>query len=143
MLSFKSKGLQESQMVTKAGKKRILIVDDEPDLNALFHMVLENAGFEVQTYGDPTIALSHFEPGLFDLVVLDIKMPKMDGFELYTELKKKDRDVKTCFLTASEKYYKENRTKVYDSIDRDLFIPKPISTKELVKKLNEILTDKE
>ena len=57
--------------------------------------------------------------------------------------KKKDRDVKTCFLTASEKYYKENRTKEYDSIDRDLFIPKPIPTKELVEKLNKSLTDKE
>lgn len=110
-------------MVTKTEKKRILIVDDEPDLNALFHMVLEHAGFEVQTYVDPTLALSQFEPGLFDLVVLDIKMPKMDGFELYTELQKKDRDVKTCFLTASEKYYKENRKKEYGSIDRDFDYP--------------------
>jgi DNA-binding response OmpR family regulator len=56
--------LQQSRMVTKEGRKRILIVDDEPDLNNLFQMVLEHAGFDVQTYAEPLIALSHFEPGL-------------------------------------------------------------------------------
>jgi DNA-binding response OmpR family regulator len=130
-------------MVTKVGKKKILIVDDEPDLNNLFQLALEYAGFGVQTYEDPVIALSHFEPGLFDLVVLDIKMPKMDGFELYKELKKKDSNVKICFLTASEMYYEENRKKEYDSIDKDLFIRKPVSTKELVERLNKIIADKE
>lgn len=131
-------------MVTKARRKRrILIVDDEPDLNTLFRMALEHVGFEVQTYGDPILALSGFEPGSFDLVVLDIKMPKMDGFELYTELTKKDKDVKICFLTASATYYEENRKKEYNSIDKDLFIPKPVSTKDLVKRLNKILADKE
>lgn len=130
-------------MATKSGRKRILVVDDEPDLTALFHMVIEHAGFDVQTYRDPMLALSKFEPGLFDLVILDIKMPKMDGFELYEELKKKDSNVKVYFFTATQMYYKEYRKKEYDSIDKNLFIPKPISTKELVKKLNEILTDKE
>lgn len=120
-----------------------MIVDDEPDLNTLFRMALEHVGYEVQTYGDPILALSGFEPGSFDLVVLDIKMPKMDGFELYTELTKKDKDVKICFLTASATYYEENRKKEYNSIDKDLFIPKPVSTKDLVKRLNKILADKE
>jgi DNA-binding response OmpR family regulator len=106
-------------------------------------MALRYAGFEVKTYEDPVIALSHFEPGLFDLIVLDIKMPKLDGFELYKELKKKDSDIKICFLTASEMYYEGNRKKEYDSIDKDLFIRKPVSTKELVKRLNKIISDKE
>jgi DNA-binding response OmpR family regulator len=60
------------------------------------------AGFEVQTYEDPTVALSRFEPNSFDLVIIDIKMPQMNGYELYREIKKRDSDVKICFLTANE-----------------------------------------
>jgi CheY-like chemotaxis protein len=66
-------------------------------------------------------------------------MPKMGGFELYDELKKKDSDVKICFLTASELYYKEFRKKEYHALDRNLFIRKPIENEELVKKINKMI----
>jgi DNA-binding response OmpR family regulator len=121
--------------VTKTKRKRILLVDDEPDLNTLFHMALERAGFEVQTHENPLLALSHFKPGFFDLIILDIKMPEMDGFELFKELRKKDSKANICFLTASEMYYEENRKREYDSMDKVLFIRKPISNNELVEKL--------
>ena len=70
-------------------------------------MALEYHGFKVNSFNDPQEALAKFEPGLYDLVILDINMPKMDGFELYHEIKKKDNNSKVCFLTASELYYNE------------------------------------
>ena len=72
-------------------KRRILVVDDEPDMTLLFKMALESEGsFIVSTFNDPLIALSNFKAGLYDLIILDIKMPKMDGFDLYQEIKKID-----------------------------------------------------
>ena len=86
-----------------------MVVDDEPDINMSFKLTLENAGFIVDGYHDPLIALSNFKPSYYGLVVLDIKMPKMNGFELYTEIQKIDNQVKVCFITAGEMYYNELR----------------------------------
>jgi DNA-binding response OmpR family regulator len=90
-------------------QSKVLVVDDEPDINMSFKLTLENAGFIVDGYHDPLIALSNFKPSYYDLVVLDIKMPKMNGFELYTEIQKIDNQVKVCFITAGEMYYNELR----------------------------------
>jgi DNA-binding response OmpR family regulator len=132
--------VQQNKMVGRKTRRRTLVVDDEPDLTTLFQIALEGTGFEVQT---SALALSEFKPGSFDLVILDIKMPKMDGFELYRELKKKDSGVKVFFLTASEMYYEEYRKDEYDSMDKDLFIQKPFSIEALVERINKILADKE
>jgi two-component system, OmpR family, response regulator ChvI len=75
-----------------------LIVDDEPDMTSLLRIAIERAGFSVDTFNDPSIAVQHFQP---DLYYLDIIMPKIDGFELYKQIKKVDPLVKVCFLTAS------------------------------------------
>lgn len=120
-------------------QKRILIVDDEPDLTRLCSLALEYHKFTVETFNDSKEALSNFKPDYYDLVILDIKMPKMDGFELYEELKKKDNDVKVCFLTASELYYEEFRKKEYHALDRRLFIRKPIDNEDLLKEVNRIM----
>jgi DNA-binding response OmpR family regulator len=120
-------------------QKRILIVDDEPDLTRLCSLALEYHKFTVDTFNDSKEALSNFKPDYYDLVILDIKMPKMDGFELYDELKKKDNDVKVCFLTASELYYEEFRKKEYHALDRRLFIRKPIDNEDLLKEVNRIM----
>ena len=118
---------------------RILAVDDEPDLTMLCRMSLEHYGFEVDTFNDPQEALSKFKPGSYDLVILDIKMPKMDGFELYHEIKKKDNNANICFLTASELYYEEFRKKEYYALDKSMFIRKPIDNEELVKEVNKMI----
>ncbi|MDQ4057410.1 MAG: response regulator, partial [Thermoproteota archaeon] len=78
--------------------------------------------------------------GYYDLVILDIKMPKMDGFRLYDEMKKKDQKAKVCFLTASELYYHEFRQREYDAIDKNTFIRKPIDNEELINEVNRIIT---
>jgi DNA-binding response OmpR family regulator len=123
----------------KKERRRILAIDDEPDLTMLCKMALEYHGFKVDTFNDPQEALSSYKPGYYDLVILDIKMPKMDGFELYHEIKKKDPQAKICFLTASELYYEEFRKKEYHAIDKNLFLRKPIDNEELIKEVNRII----
>jgi DNA-binding response OmpR family regulator len=126
-------------MDNKKSKRRILAVDDESDLTMLCKMSLEHYGFEVDTFNDPEEALSKFKPGSYDLVILDIKMPKMDGFELYHKIKKKDNNANICFLTASELYYQEFRKKEYCVLDKSMFIRKPIDNEELVKEVNKMI----
>ena len=118
------------------GRKKILVVDDEPDLTMLCSLALEYYGFKVDAFTDPQEALSNYKPGYYDLVILDIKMPKMDGFQLYDEIKKKDEKAKICFLTASELYYEEFRKREYNAIDKNLFIRKPIGNEELLIEVN-------
>ena len=119
-------------------KRRILIVDDEPDIASLFKIGLEyEGGFEVDVYNDPTIALSNYKPGLYDLLLLDIKMPKMNGLELYQNIRKKHKGkenggVKVCFITAFEEYYKEFE-RLFPNLKIDCFIKKPISIDKLVE----------
>jgi CheY-like chemotaxis protein len=120
--------------------KRILLVDDEPDVTYTVEKVLENNGFVVCSYNDPTLVLSNFKLGLYDLLLLDIRMPKMNGFELYQKMMEIDSNVKICFLTASELFYEEyRRLDVYPRVNKERFIQKPIRTEELIHLLNEIL----
>ena len=124
----------------RQNKKRVSVVDDEKDITLALCMILEDAGFEVDIFTDPILALTSFKPNSYDLIILDIKMPNMDGFDLYKKLKELDDKVKVCFLTASEMYYETFRSKEYSSIDSDLFIYKPIGNKDLLQKVNKIIT---
>ena len=115
--------------------KRILIVDDEKDITDTFKMALEQQeGFEVITYNDPEQALSQFKENWFDLLLLDIKMPKISGFELYSRLKEIDSKPKVCFITAFEVYYDEFK-RVFPSLDVKCFLRKPISISDLVEQV--------
>jgi DNA-binding response OmpR family regulator len=116
------------------------LVDDEPDITRLVRMVLEDNGFVVESYTDPTLALSNFKPGLYNLLLLDIKMPEMSGFDLHQKMKEIDSNVKICFLTASELFYEEYRKlDAYPTLDKAYFIQKPFRTEELIDQLKEIL----
>ena len=122
--------------------KKILLVDDEPDITFTIKDILEDAGFEVDAFNDPTIALKSYRINFYDLVILDIKMPTMDGFELYNRLRAKDSRVKICFLTASEFYYEEFRKMRFlldKTPDGEYFIQKPIKIDNLIKKLNALM----
>jgi DNA-binding response OmpR family regulator len=116
-------------------------VDDEPDLTKICMLALEHYGYKVDASNDSQEALSKYKPGSYDLIILDIKMPEMNGFELYREIKKKDNNAKMCFLTASELYYKEFREKEFRSLDRNLFIRKPINNEELAKEINKLISN--
>ena len=124
--------------------KRVLLVDDEPDLNLTLKMVLEENGFKVDSFTDPLSALENFkeQDGMYELLILDIKMPEMDGFELYRQIKKIDDKVKVCFLTAGEMDYEQFRKELFPALDNNCYIQKPIENEELVKRLNRILSAK-
>jgi DNA-binding response OmpR family regulator len=118
-----------------ATMKTVLIVDDEPDVKLALKIALEENGFEVDAFDDPVMALEYFKKGVYDLLILDIKMPKMHGFELYREIRKIDSHVKICFLTAGEMYYGAYA----DIFNENQFIRKPIENKELINRVNEII----
>jgi two-component system, OmpR family, response regulator ChvI len=116
-------------------RKKILIVDDDPDITMTFSLALENTGsFEVETYNDSVQALSNFKPNSYDFVLLDIKMPKLSGFELCDKIRKIDGKVKVCFISAFDPYSDELRDQ-FLSLKIECFIPKPIQIKELVKRI--------
>ena len=114
---------------------KILVVDDEPDITVSIKNGLQRHGFEVDAFNDPIQALSLFKPGEYDLLLLDIRMPKMNGFELYREIKKKNDNAKICFFTAFEVYYEEFN-KIFPKLDVQCFIRKPISIADLVSHIN-------
>ena len=117
-----------------------MVVDDEYDITFTLEAGLEDGGFDVDAFTDPELALSSFKPGLYDLVIIDIKMPQIDGFVLYELLKTVDPGVKVCFLTASEMYREEIREVEHCALNKDLFLQKPISNNDLIieikKKIN-------
>ena len=118
---------------------RILIVDDEADITTTLKMGLENSGlFLVDTFTDSVQALSQFKPRVYNLLLLDVRMPKINGFELYHEIKKIDKTVKVCFITAYEVYY-ETLKKEFPTLNVGCFIKKPIQIKDLVSRIKEEL----
>ena len=118
--------------------QRILLVDDEPDILAVVKIGLEKNGFQVDAFKDPMEALSHFKVDYYDLALLDIRMPRMTGFELSREIVKLDYDLRVCFMTAFEVNMKEAQA-LFPTLKMDGFLKKPLATSEIVKMLNEIL----
>jgi two-component system response regulator ChvI len=126
-------------MKIKKNKIKILIVDDEDDITSSFKRILEIHGFEVDAYNDSMLALSKFKANYYDIALFDIKMPYIDGFDLYKKIKEMDNNIRICFLTASEAYYQQFREKDYSQLSRDLFIQKPIELEELLKRIENVL----
>ena len=122
--------------------KKILLVDNEADITYALENALENYGYSMYSFNDSMLALNSYKSNFYDLVILDIKMPKMDGFELYNKIKERDPEVKICFLTASELFYEEFRKTRYmlgEKLGEEYFIQKPIKTDELVQKINGLM----
>ena len=87
--------------------KRILLVDDEPDIANSLKIGLERKGLKVDAYTDSSKALAEYQPGSHDLLIADIRMPKLNGFQLVREIRKVAKTIPVCFLTAFEVYYDE------------------------------------
>jgi DNA-binding response OmpR family regulator len=128
-------------MTTQAKKGRILVVDDEVDITVSIKTVLEGDEFQVDSFNDPVSAFNSFKAGFYDLLILDIKMPKMNGFQLYRQIRNIDNKVKVCFLTAlSEMHdYEEFKREVFPKAGERYFIQKPVENQTLLKRLNEII----
>lgn len=133
--------IQESKEKPSPFAKRILIVDDEPDITFTIKSGLEKTGFfEVDTLNDPDLALSLFKPGNYDFLLIDIRMPKMNGYELYDKIREIDPKVKFCFITAYEINYKALREK-FPTLEIDCYA-KPLELNELIQKINEELKER-
>jgi two-component system catabolic regulation response regulator CreB/two-component system response regulator ChvI len=120
-------------------EKRIFVVDDEVDITTVFKLGLEEADLQVDVYNDPLLALSDYKPGIYDLLLLDIKMPKMNGFELYKKIKDieggydDEYKPRVCFITAYEGY-RNQFNELFPTLEEvDCFLKKPISLPDLVK----------
>src|SRR5678815_5264799 len=100
-------------------------------------MILENYGFDIDSFTDPAVALEQFKPSLYDLTILDVKMPDHNGFKLYGELKSRDSNIKTLFITAldSVESYNTQNSKVYPLRAERHFMMKPVYRKELLEQV--------
>jgi DNA-binding response OmpR family regulator len=127
--------------LNKRRRRRLLIVDDEIDLALTLQKVLQENGFEVDSFNDPVLAAQRFKPHYYDLLILDIRMPEMNGFELYKEVRKIDDSVKVCFLTAVSELrnYDQYRKEVSPKLGQRYFVSKPIQNEELIIRVNEMI----
>jgi DNA-binding response OmpR family regulator len=125
-----------------SNNSRIFIVDDESDTCLALERILEENGFKVDKFTDPFLALKNFKADFYGMLILDIKMPKMNGFELYKQIKRIDTKVKTMFLTALTELqeYAVFRKEVYPKLGERHFVSKPIENEDLVKRVNGILS---
>jgi DNA-binding response OmpR family regulator len=117
---------------------KILIVDDEPDITLTLGKGLEQGGYEVDIFNDPLVALSNFTPDTYQLLILDIKMPNMTGFELYRKIKDIDSKAKVCFITAFETYYEKFRQEFFPLEEIKGFIRKPVEIEDLIKFVDQV-----
>ncbi len=126
----------------KTMTKMILLVDDEPDVTYTIQKIVEDNGFKADSFNDPFLALNYYKVDFYDLVILDIKMPTMDGFELYLKIREKDPKVKICFLTVIATFneeFRKIRLALGKTINEDYFIQKPVEMEDLLKKLTSIM----
>ena len=112
-----------------------MVIDDELDICIMLKVVLEQNGFLVNYYSNPIIALDELKSNFYNLIILDIQMPEINGMQLYREIRKRDIKTKICFLTGSETLFDiaHKFTSVYN------FITKPVENKELIKIVNDVL----
>jgi DNA-binding response OmpR family regulator len=141
-ISAKNTSITKETTTTKKTPYRILFVDDDLDILLTIKNSLEYHGFKVDTFSNPFEALSSFKPELYDLVLIDIKMPQMSGFDFHQELQKKvphGTEIKICFITAYEIYF-ETLRKEFPELYGGCFIRKPIKIEDLVDRINKELT---
>jgi DNA-binding response OmpR family regulator len=136
-------GLQKkSEKVTTVERNKlskvILIVDDDPDMTSIFSLGLQDEGFEVYTHNDPLEVLSQFRPNFYDLLLIDINMPKMNGIDLSRQILELDSNVRICFITAGEANIEVLR-ELYPARDIGCFIKKPVTIDQLVRRVKEEL----
>ncbi|MEO9320739.1 MAG: response regulator [Nitrososphaera sp.] len=110
----------------------ILLVDDEPDIAMIMKRGLTKAGFDVTSFTDPLQALANFRQGVYDFLLLDVKMPQMDGLTLYDRIYQIDNKPKACFLTGFDALHDPDFAKKSIHHDSKCFLQKPVSMKDLV-----------
>ena len=118
---------------------RIILVDDDKDHLKLFTLILENQGFTLDTYSDPSAAISQFKPNYYDLAVIDYRMPNINGIELYERIRDIDSSIKAVLLTASHEQLIENERKHAQGQKYMRVITKPITNEKLRAEIDSVL----
>jgi DNA-binding response OmpR family regulator len=118
-------------------KSKILIIDDDKDITNLFSIFLEYNGYSVDAYTNPVEAINNFRKNSHDLIILDLKMPMMDGMTLYLKIKEIDDKVIICFTTANINYIKQLQKGIID-IEK-IVLYKPVLLKDLKNKIDSLL----
>ena len=121
-------------------KAKILIIDDDRDINNLFKIYLEHDNFQVDSYTDPVDALYYFKKGKYDLILLDLKMPQIDGIAMFYALKNRDDKAIICLTTADMSYLQQLKEKI-PNIEKYI-IYKPVLLRNLKDKINELVLEK-
>ena len=128
-------------MSTNFDKIKILIIDDDNDINNLFKIYLESDGCcRVDSYTNPIEAIYDFKKNVYDLILLDLKMPQIDGVTMFNALKKRDNKVIICMITADLHYLKQLKERI-PNIEKYV-IHKPILLRHLKDKINELVLEK-
>ncbi len=125
-------------MSTPKNIKRIMIIDDDKDITNLFSIFLEYNGYIVNAYNNPVEGFNNFGKNSYDLIILDLKMPKMDGMTLYQKIKEIDNNVIICFTTADINYIEDLRKGIID-IEK-IVLYKPVLLKDLKNKIDWLLS---
>jgi CheY-like chemotaxis protein len=118
---------------------RILLVDDDKDHLKLFTLILEYQGFTLDTYSDPSAALSQFKPNYYDLAIIDYRMPNLNGIELCERIRAIDSSIKAVLLTASHEQLIENELKHKQGQKYMRVITKPVTNEKLRAEINSVL----
>jgi two-component system response regulator ChvI len=126
---------------TAKNNKRIIIIDDDKDITNLFSIFLEYNGYSVDSYTNPLEAFHNFRKNSHDLIILDLKMPKMNGMTLYHKMKEIDDNVIICLTTADINYIEDLRKDIID-IDK-IVLYKPVLLKDLKNKIDWLLSRQE
>jgi two-component system, OmpR family, response regulator ChvI len=123
-------------LLSVARKGRVIIVDDDPDITESFGLALEDSGLfeKVELCNDPRIALSDFKPDTYDIALLDVEMPGLNGFQLYNKIKKIDNKIRVCFLTG-QSVDSSTLKEEFPLIELECLIPKPVAVGDLIKRL--------
>ena len=127
-------------MSTK-NNKRIMIIDDDKDITDLFSIFLEYNGYIINAYTNPVEAFNNFRKNSHDLIILDLKMPKMDGMTIYHKIKEIDNNVIICFTTADKNYIQQLQKGIID-IEK-IVLYKPVLLKDLKNKIDWLLSRQE
>jgi DNA-binding response OmpR family regulator len=127
---------QKEKIITdkRTLSKTVLIIDDDPDVTTVFGLGLQDEGFDVYTYNDPLEALSQFRPNFYDLLLIDINMPKMNGIDLSIKILELDTNVKICFITAVDANIEVLR-ELYPTRSIGCYTKNPITIENLVRRI--------
>jgi DNA-binding response OmpR family regulator len=132
--SLEPTGSQKEKITNNRAFSKVLIIDDDPDVTTVFGLGLQDEGFDVYTYNDPLEALSQFRPNFYDLLLIDINMPKMNGIDLSRQILEMDTNVKICSVTAGEANIEVLR-ELYPTRSMGCYIKKPVTIENLVRRI--------